>query len=56
MNLRKVRQKDCPACIDMTYWDRDGVEHVVFNICPTHLAMGEEENARDFKDTDGKNS
>lgn len=45
---RKFKQKDCPACLDLSWLDEDGNEHIVFDICITHLKMGVEENVRDF--------
>jgi hypothetical protein len=45
---RKFKQRDCPACLDLSWVDDEGEEHIVFNICDTHLQMGEEENERDF--------
>ena len=47
-SLRKLKQKDCPLCVDTIYVDGKGKKHILFTICDVHLKMGEEENAKDF--------
>ena len=50
MDFTKIKQKDCPFCIDMSLMSKGGEVRQVFDICKGHLLVGVEENQRDFKD------
>ena len=37
--IARMQMKDCPICIDMTYIDADGLEHILFDICEVHMKV-----------------
>lgn len=52
MDFTKIKQKDCPYCIDLSLMAKGGETRQVFDICKGHLQAGLEENKRDFKGVD----
>ena len=50
MDFTKIKQKDCPYCIDLSLMAKGGETRQVFDICKGHLTVGVLENEKDFKD------
>ena len=50
--IARMQMKDCPICIDMTYIDADGLEHILFDICEVHMKVTD--HARRIGERDGR--
>ena len=37
--LSILDSSECPMCLDVSYTDSDGVEHVVFDLCNIHCNL-----------------
>lgn len=37
---RRLPQRDCPDCIDLSFEDEKGELHLLFDVCPAHQALG----------------
>lgn len=48
--LKRYKQSECPMCLDISYKDADGKEHVIYDICQVHVDMGFMEIISDIPD------